>query len=145
MRQRGAGAVDKVRMCLRMGDLDAASRALTEARQLAASTEPPLISPEELSDLQTTIDTMPAAAIQVLRYGPSSPFSALGVERLAQARSLNSVNRRNLLKKYRKLALQLHPDRCEHVMAIDAMQALNAAYDQLMASAQPAKRGGRPR
>lgn len=124
-------------MCLRVGDLDGASRALTEARHLAASTEPPLISDDELSALQTTIETMPSAAIQVLRYGPSSPFSALGVERLAEARTLNNVNKRNLLKKYRKLALQLHPDRCEHVMAIDATQALNAAYDQLMASAQP--------
>ena len=40
------------------------------------------------------------------------------VERLAGARTLNAVNQRALLKKYRKLALELHPDRCDHALAV---------------------------
>ena len=79
---------------------------------------------------------LPPAALQVLKHAPTSPFSALGVERLAEARSLNAVNRKYLLKKYRKLALELHPDRCDHCMAVDAMQALNAAFDKVMPQAR---------
>ena len=41
-----------------------------------------------------------------------SPFSAIGVPKLQEARTLNTVNKREMLKNYRKLALQLHPDRC---------------------------------
>ena len=68
----------------------------------------------------------------LLLLSPTSPFSALGVERLADARILNNVNRRTLLKKYRKLALELHPDRCDHELAVDAMQLLNTAYEKVV-------------
>jgi hypothetical protein len=132
-----------VRKCLREGDTVAATEALSKARALAQVTEPPLIPESELDELQTMIATMPPEALQVLRHGLASPFSALGVERLAQARVLNVVNRRQLLKKYRKLALTLHPDRCKHAMASDAMQVLNAAYDRLAGKAQP--QGAQPR
>ena len=71
------------------------------------------------------------AAEQVLKHAVSSPFTALGVERQPQKRVLNTVNKRELLKNYRKLALKLHPDKCEHEMALPGMQALNAAYDKV--------------
>ena len=71
---------------------------------------------------------MPAAATQVLKYAAFSPFSAIGIPRLARARALNTVNKRAMMKNYRKLALQLHPDKCDHEYAEPAMQALNLAY-----------------
>ena len=134
-----------MRQRLHEGDTSGALSALADARALATSTEPPLITTEELDTLELTINTMPAEALHVLKFGPSSPFSALGVERLAGARVLNTVNRRQLLKKYRKLALSLHPDRCDHAMAVDAMQALNAAYDRLVGATQPQGQGQRKR
>ena len=94
------------------------------------------LSDAQLDELQRDIEQLPPAALQVLKHAPTSPFSALGVERLAEARSLNAVNRKYLLKKYRKLALELHPDRCDHCMAVDAMQALNAAFDKVMPQAR---------
>ena len=65
-------------------------------------------------------------------HATRSPFSAIGIPRLAEARLLNTVNKRNMLKNYRKLAMQLHPDKCDHVLANDAMQALNVAYDKAL-------------
>lgn len=49
--------------------------------------------------------------------------------RALQARVLNAANKKKLLKSYRKLALELHPDRCAHELACVAMQALNDAYE----------------
>ena len=34
--------------------------------------------------------------------------------------------------RYRKLALQLHPDKCSHQYASEAMQALNKAFSIIM-------------
>ena len=146
--------MERARSLLREGHPAASAEALEEARQLARRLEPSPVSEEELALLQASIETLPDAAIQVLRYGPSSPFSALGVERLAARRVLNTVNKWQLLKNYRKLALQLHPDRCDHSLAIEAMQLLNSAYDKLMsaarardvvAAAPAAQRRGEPR
>jgi len=120
-----------VEQYLREGNVRAANSALAAARQLAVATEPPVLAVAELEAMQRMIETMPPAAVQVLRYAPSSPFSALGVERLAAARELNTQNKRQLLKRYRKLALELHPDRCDHALACDAMQALNTAYEKM--------------
>ena len=117
-----------------------AQRALEAARALAAATYPPLISEPELVSLQTMIETVPPAAVHVLQHTPHKPFAVLGVENLAHAATLNTVNRRVILKSYRKLALQLHPDRCDHHMAVDAMQALNAAFELVQGKA--GKRGG---
>jgi len=144
MNERAAAAVNGVRQALLRGDVPAASAALAMARALSRMASPRTISEEQLQGLQTMIDTMPAAALQVLQHGLRSPFSALGVERRAEARSLSAVNRRSLLKRYRQLALQLHPDRCEHVMAVDAMQVLNAIYDSLTDGPQPRAVGLRP-
>ena len=47
--------------------------------------------------------------------------------KLQAARTLNTVNKREIHKNYRRLALQLHPDKCEHAYAIPAMVALNKA------------------
>ena len=66
----------------------------------------------------------------MLKYAAFSPFSAIGIPRVQQARQLNTVNKKTMLKGYRKLALALHPDKSDHPMALPAMQALNAAYDK---------------
>ena len=73
------------------------------------------------------------AALAVFRNA-SRPFAALGIERLGRSRSLNNANKRDLLKRYRKLALELHPDRCHHALAVEAMQVLNACYDKALAA-----------
>ena len=72
--------------------------------------------------------------------------SGTAIERLQAARTLNTVNKRTLLKNYRKLALQLHPDKCDHAMANDAMQALNVAYDKITIPPKPKQQAayGRP-
>ena len=105
--------------------------------------------------LEQLTQSMPDAAIQVLKHAHLgsrevrstassltasiySPFSALGIPKLRQARVLNTVNRREVQKKYRRLALQLHPDRCDHEYAGAAMQALNKAFGLIMPSAQVA-------
>ena len=49
-------------------------------------------------------------------------FAALGCEFGASEDAVK--------KAYKKLALQLHPDKSDHPMALPAMQALNAAYDK---------------
>ena len=139
-RARARSATERVRQCLRRGDEVGAHKALEDAIALAMATEPPIIPEEELLELRHMVDTLPTAALQVFRHMPASPFSALGVDKFADARILNQVNRRTLLKKYRKLALELHPDRCDHAMAVDAMQALNAAYDKIMP--KPVSTGG---
>ena len=126
-----------MRACLRAGDTGRALASLEDARKLARSIEPPPLSDEQLTELEEMIRTMPPEALQVLRHGLTSPYSALGIDRLARARVLNNANRRQLLKEYRRLAMRLHPDRCEHAMASDAMQVLNAAYDKLVGKAQP--------
>lgn len=76
----------------------------------------PFITDDAVKALEDMIQTMPMAAEQVLKFADKSPFSALGIERLQQARMLNTVNKRALLKNYRRLALQLHPDKCDHEM-----------------------------
>ena len=75
---------------------------------------------------------VPPSALHIFNNS-RRPFTALGLERLSHARSLNSVNKRELLKRYRKLALELHPDRCAHGLALEAMQVLNACYEQVLA------------
>ena len=140
--QRGLAAIERVRAGLREGNRKGALLALADARALANATEPPLIAEDELNELKLMIETMPKEALQVLRYGPTSPFSALGVERLKDARTLNAVNKRTLLKQYRKLALTLHPDRCDHALALDAMQALNKAFEQTQLNMKAGKLGG---
>lgn len=77
--------------------------------------------------------------LQVLNHATRSPFSAIGIPRLAEARVLNTVNKRNMLKNFRKLAMQLHPDKCTHEMAVPAMQALNGAYDKCVEKPVPKK------
>lgn len=93
--------------------------------------EPTLISDEEIEDMRHMIETIPPAALHVFKHA-AKPFAALGMERLMHARSLNVANRRALLKQYRKRAMQLHPDRCDHCLAVEAMQILNACYDKCM-------------
>lgn len=132
-------AVAQVREQLLRGDLTLASEAFLAVCELALSSEPRLVSEEEIEELRQMMDTVPSSALQVLRYSRDDPFAAIGLGRLTQARTLNQVNRRAVLKQYRKLALELHPDRCDHPLAVDAMQALNTAYDQL-SSAPPARR-----
>jgi hypothetical protein len=146
--QRADAAVERVMEALREGDATGARKALSAARALTrgrvgsgdevedgtTAQQSPLIPAERLHELSLMIESMPTAAFQVLKHSPARPFAALGIERLEGARSLNSVNRRSLLKAYRRLALELHPDRCEHEMAIEAMQALNAAYDRVLPS-----------
>ena len=97
----------------------------------------PSLTEGMLEEMRVQIQTLPAAAEQVLKFANFSPFSALGIERLAAARILNTVNKRMLLKNYRKLALKLHPDKCEHPNANDAMQALNVAYDKITVPPKP--------
>ena len=104
----------------------------------------PFITEDALKSLEDMIQTMPMAAEQVLKYATNSPFSALGIERLQQARVLNTVNKRALLKNYRRLALQLHPDKCDHEMALDGMQALNQAYDKITIPPKPPKAAPKP-
>ena len=96
-----------------------------------------------LDEMKEQIETLPPAAEQVLQHAVKSPFSALGIERLAAARVLNTVNKRTLLKNYRKLALRLHPDKCQHLVANDAMQALNVAYDKITAPPKPKPQPGK--
>ena len=56
---------------------------------------------------------------------------------------LNTVNKRTLLKNYRKLALRLHPDKCQHLVANDAMQAWNVAYAKITAPPKPKPQPGK--
>ena len=147
--QRAAAVLQPVHDALKKGNAEAAEKALAQAKQ-TASNDPNLpLTDADFEQLQQTINTLPAAAKQVLKYAVFSPFSALGIERLAQARTLNTVNKRTLLKNYRKLALQLHPDKCDHPTANDAMQALNVAYDSITvppkSKFQPAAGAKRPR
>ena len=148
--QRADAAIDQVRAGLRKGSSEAALKALDRARQLAQNDPNLPLTDTQLDELKREIESMPWAATQVLRFSAYSPFSALGIERLAAARTLNTVNKRNLLKNYRKLALQLHPDKCDHPVANDAMQALNCAYDKVTAKPKekpraPSRPGARPR
>ena len=99
--------------------------------------------------LEEVVRTMPDAAIQVLKHAHLaprelrstassltasvySPFSALGVPKLREARTLNTVNRQEINKRFRKLALELHPDRCDHEYAGPAMRALNKAFEKVL-------------
>eukprot|EP00900_Chrysochromulina_parva_P002012 jgi/Chrpa1/11811/Chrysochromulina_OHIO_Genome00010161-RA len=118
--------------------------ALHEARTLAGSTEPPVVSAEDIALIADMIETIPAAAVQVLQHAESNPFAALGISRLNGVKELNTVNKRELLKAFRRLALELHPDRCAHPLANDAMQALNAAYERTQAPMRVCKRNPRP-
>ena len=138
--QRGVAALEAVRRALRQGDQRAARSALHEARTLAGSTEPPVVSAEDIALMADMIETLPAAAVQVLQHAESDPFAALGISRLKGVKELNTVNKRELLKAFRRLALELHPDRCAHPLANDAMQALNAAYERTQAPMRVCKR-----
>ena len=138
-------ALERVKQALSSGDVSTAHEALRAARSIASTTDPPAIPADDLDRTRVMIETMPDAALRVLRASPSDPYSVLGVGRLAEARELNTVNRRMLLKKYRGLALTLHPDRCDHEMAIFAMQALNDAYDRVIGKAATARAAPRPR
>ena len=133
--QRVNAAVGRVHEKVLEGNQAAALEEIRKGRELSAN-DPRLVmaglTDVRWDNLQATVDTLPEAALQVLRHASThavvySPFSALGVPKLAAARELNSVNRREVLKRYRKLALQLHPDKCEHEYAEMAMQALNKA------------------
>jgi hypothetical protein len=138
--QRGVAALEAARRALRQGDQRAARSALHEARTLAGSTEPPVVSAEDIALMADMIETLPAAAVQVLQHAESNPFAALGISRLNGVKELNTVNKRELLKAFRRLALELHPDRCAHPLANDAMQALNAAYERTQAPMRVCKR-----
>ena len=132
-KERAMTELAKVEEHLKKGDVQMAKQELAKVRQLA-NDNPDLVAngltEEALTQMQQTIDTMPDAAVHVLKYAFKSPFTAIGIPRVAAARVLNTVNKREMLKKFRKLAVQLHPDKCEHPIALPAMQALNAAYDK---------------
>ena len=107
--------MERVKAELRKGNTQMARQRLTEVEALRQQPElASFVSDDALAALDEMIGTMPRAAEQVLKNSTSSPFSALGIERQHQARILNTVNKRALLKNYRKLALRLHPDKCEH-------------------------------
>ena len=61
----------------------------------------------KFAELEETVDSMPPAALQVLKYATFSPFSAIGIPKLAKNRVLNTVNKRQMLKGYRRLAMQV--------------------------------------
>ena len=142
--QRAQAALEPVRIALRKGDRAGAEKALAAARAMADADPNLPLTDGMLDAMREEIVTMPPAAEQVLKHFSFSPFSALGVERLQQARVLNTVNKRTLLKNYRRLALRLHPDKCDHPVANDAMQALNVAYDKITIPPKP-KPAAKPR
>ena len=135
--QRAQAVLEPVREALRKGSTADALKALAKARATAESDPNLPLTEAMLDEMKEQIETLPPAAEQVLQHAVKSPFSALGIERLAAARVLNTVNKRTLLKNYRKLALRLHPDKCQHLVANDAMQALNVAYDKITAPPKP--------
>jgi hypothetical protein len=134
--QRVNAALERVHERLRRGDTKGASDEICRGRELCKA-DPRLVmaglTEVKWEALEAVVRSMPDAAVQVLRHASTtadiySPFSAIGVPKMAAARELNTVNKRDMLKKYRKLALQLHPDKCDHEYASEAMQALNKAY-----------------
>ena len=145
--QRAEVALEAVRAALRKGSTEEAEKALTAARELAQKDPNLPLTESMLDEMKEQISTLPPAAKQVLKHAVFSPFSALGIERLAAARVLNTVNKRTLLKNYRKLALKLHPDKCEHLVADDAMKALNVAYDKITVPPKPEQQAayGKPK
>ena len=62
-------------------------------------------------------------------------YEALGVPR--------SCTGAEAKKAFHKLALRLHPDKCQHLVANDAMQALNVAYDKITAPPKPKPQPGK--
>lgn len=138
--QRVHAALGKVHDQLQVGDTDGAMLAIMRGRELCTA-DPRLVlaglTEARWAALEETVASMPEAAVQVLRHASMSaavysPYSAIGIPKLQGARTLNTVNRREMMKRYRKLALQLHPDKCDHEYAEKAMQALNKAYSILM-------------
>ena len=146
--QRVQAALAKVDERLGRGDIVGAREEIARGRELSTA-EPRLamagLTGARWDDLQQVVQSMPDAAIQVLKHAHLrprelrstatsltaeiySPFSALGVPRLHEARKLNTVNKRELQKQYWKLARDLHPDKCDHEYAVPAMQALNKAF-----------------
>jgi hypothetical protein len=145
--QRVKAALMRVHERLQRGDVTGAREELSKGRALSAK-EPRLVmaglTEARWDELQAVVESMPDAAVQVLKHAhlearehrttetsltalPYSPFSAMGIAKLQEARTLNTVNKREIHKNYRRLALQLHPDKCEHEFAIPAMMALNKA------------------
>ena len=59
-------------------------------------------------------------------------YELLGVEKDAGGLTIKRA--------YRKLALRLHPDKCDHPFALPAMQALNLAYDKATGKEEEAKK-----
>ena len=118
---------------LQKGDRSGAKTEIGKGRDMAIK-DPRLamagLTEEKFATLEAMVEAMPDAAVQVLKYHTFSPFSAIGIPKLQNARVLNTVNKRAMLKGYRKLAMQLHPDKCDHEYASQAMQALNAAFER---------------
>ena len=133
LNDRAANALAKVQTALSKGDAKTAMDEVAKCRALAEK-EPMMklagVTEERLAELVQQIETIPEAAKQVLKFAAFSPFSALGIPRLQAARTLNTVNKRHILKEYRKLAVKLHPDKCDHPTALHAMQALNQVYEK---------------
>lgn len=131
--QRVNAVLSSVHERLSKGDQSGAKAEIARGRELAIK-DPRLamagLTEAKFAELEDTVDSMPAAALQVLKYATFSPFSAIGIPKLARARVLNTVNKRAMLKGYRRLAMQLHPDKCDHEYANPAMQALNQAYEK---------------
>ena len=117
-----AAAEDGVQAALRRGDVEAARQVLDAARALPAGTV------TTIAELEVLVETLPAAAVQVLKHGLQNPCAALGIERSA---TLVAPSKREWLLRYRKLALELHPDKSSHPLAVEAMQTLNVAYDKV--------------
>ena len=120
--QAAAAAEDGVQTALRKGDIEGARQVLQAARALPTGTV------TTIGELEVLVETLPAAAVQVLKHGLQNPCAALGIERSA---TLNAPSKREWLLRYRKLALELHPDKSSHPLAVEAMQTLNVAYDKV--------------
>ena len=144
--QRVNAVLEAVREKLNKGDQSGARAELVRGRDLAIK-DPRLamagLTEAKFAELEEMVESMPEAALQVLKYATFSPFSAIGIPKLARARVLNTVNKRAMLKGYRRLAMQLHPDKCDHEYAKPAMQALNAAFEKTQQD--PNKRDARRR
>lgn len=105
--QRVNAALGRVHEQLQKGDREGAMAELGKGRTLSAQ-EPRLVmaglTDAKWDKLEQTVSSMPDAALQVLKHASLtadaySPYSAIGIPKLAGARSLNTVNKREMLKK----------------------------------------------